>query len=153
MAVLLNDDGLTIGDSVLSAMAAICERAVSAHNLPSEAEVSLTICDNQTIQAINKEWRHVDAPTDVLSFPLLTDMMVLEQCGELLLGDIIISLERAVEQAKSYGHTLERELLYLFTHGLLHLLGYDHQEAAQQQEMRRAEEELLQAVGAARDGL
>jgi probable rRNA maturation factor len=152
MAVVLNHEGLSISDSVLAAMAVIGERALCDHNLPPETEISLTICDNKTIHALNKEWRSVDAPTDVLSFPLLTEIEAGDG-GELLLGDIVISLERAQEQAMDYGHSLERELLYLFTHGLLHLLGYDHQKADEQQEMRRVEEELLQLVGAKRDEL
>ncbi|NLZ38965.1 MAG: rRNA maturation RNase YbeY [Firmicutes bacterium] len=149
MAVIMSHDSLLISESVLAAMELIAERALQDHNLPQEAEISLTICDDQSIQALNKEWRNIDSPTDVLSFPLLEEMD--DQFTEILLGDIVISLERAKEQAKDYGHSLERELLYLFTHGLLHLLGYDHGNAQEQREMRLVEEGLLQLVGAKRD--
>ncbi|MGI6658403.1 MAG: rRNA maturation RNase YbeY [Dethiobacteraceae bacterium] len=152
MVLLLNNElkeGLPAG--VFSAMETICSRALAEHGWPQTAEISLTICDNLRIQALNKEWRGVDAATDVLSFPLITPDEDLTAAEDFLLGDIIISLERAKEQAADYNHSLEREVLYLFTHGLLHLLGYDHEEETAQQAMRLAEEKLLQAVGATRD--
>lgn len=154
MAVLLNhDDDLFVSERVSVAVEAVSTRALLEHNLPESTEISITFCDNDTIHALNKKWRDVDAPTDVLSFPLF-DMAGDHQLTEgILLGDIIISLERAEEQAKEFEHSVEREILFLFTHGLLHLLGYDHINSADQQEMRIVEEELLKAVGATRHGL
>lgn len=89
-----------------------------------EPEVSLIIVKNNEIQGLNKEYRNKDVPTDVLSFPV--DQSVNEITGECLLGDIYISFEKVEQQAKDYDHTLEREWLYLFVHGLYHLIGYDH---------------------------
>lgn len=154
MAVLLNNElEDELSSTILTAMESISACALAEHGLPPTAEISLTICDNRTIRALNKEWREIDAATDVLSFPLLTPQEEIVITGELLLGDIIISLERAGEQAAEFNHSLEREILYLFTHGLLHLLGYEHEQPAEQQVMRLAEEKLLQAVGATRDEL
>ncbi|HZK25256.1 MAG TPA: rRNA maturation RNase YbeY [Oscillospiraceae bacterium] len=154
MAVLLNNElKEKLKSTMLTAMESISAFALAEHNLPKTTEISLTICDNHTIQLINKQWRDVDTATDVLSFSLLTPGEDLVIAGELLLGDIIISLERAREQAAEFNHSVEREILYLFTHGLLHLLGYDHEEPAAQQAMRLAEEKLLLAVGATRDEL
>ena len=114
MVLLLNNElkeGLPAG--VFSAMETICSRALAEHGWPQTAEISLTICDNLRIQALNKEWRGVDAATDVLSFPLITPDEDLTAAEDFLLGDIIISLERAKEQAADYNHSLEREVLYL----------------------------------------
>jgi len=110
-----------------------------------EAEVSLMLVDDQRIHALNQEYRGVDRPTDVLSFALQEDMeeepdAVFE---DEMLGDIVISAERAREQAAEYGHSFEREIVYLAVHGTLHLLGYDHEEEQAKQEMRSKEEEVM----------
>jgi probable rRNA maturation factor len=116
------------------------------------AEISLTLCDNESIRVLNQQWRGLDSATDVLSFPMW-DEGETPPDARLPLGDIIISVERADEQAREFGHSRERELLFLFTHGLLHLLGYDHLKPDDREEMRRQEESLLAAVGAERHGL
>ncbi|NLN06144.1 MAG: rRNA maturation RNase YbeY [Firmicutes bacterium] len=150
MAVLVNSEtSRQLAPEVLAAMEKIAEAALNEHGLPPEAEISLTVCDNAAIREINKKWRQVDAPTDVLSFPLWEKGKAVP-AGQVLLGDIVISLEKAAVQAEEYGHSLEREILYLFTHGVLHLLGYDHMNEADRRKMRAAEEKLLQAVGAKR---
>ena len=107
--------------------------------------MSLMLVDDQRIHALNQEYRGVDRPTDVLSFALQEDMedepdAVFEDD---MLGDIVISAERAKEQAKEYGHSFEREIVYLAVHGTLHLLGYDHEEEMDKQEMRSKEEEVM----------
>ena len=120
MVLLLNNElkeGLPAG--VFSAMETICSRALAEHGWPQTAEISLTICDNLRIQALNKEWRGVDAATDVLSFPLITPDEDLTAAEDFLLGDIIISLERAKEQAADYNHSLG-ERYYIFLPWLLH---------------------------------
>ncbi len=93
------------------------------------AEVSVTFTDNEKIHALNKQYRNVDKPTDVLSFPLLDsegdDTMPTEL--ESMLGDIVVSLEKAREQSEEYGHSFERETAFLCVHSMLHLLGYDHE--------------------------
>ncbi|HHX73457.1 MAG TPA: rRNA maturation RNase YbeY [Firmicutes bacterium] len=150
MAVLVNNDtNRQLAPDVLAAMEKIAATALSEHGLQPEAEISLTVCDNAAIREINKTWRQVDEPTDVLSFPLWGEEETVPR-GRVPLGDIVISLEKALAQAEEYGHSPEREILYLFTHGVLHLLGYDHMEEADRQKMRAAEEKLLHAVGAIR---
>jgi len=150
VAVLVNNEtNRQLAPQVLTAMEKIAETALSEHGLPPEAEISLTVCNNTAIREINRKWRQVDAPTDVLSFPLWEEGETVP-AGQVLLGDIVISLEKAAAQAEEYGHSLEREILYLFTHGVLHLLGYDHMHEAERRKMRAAEERLLQAVGATR---
>ena len=118
--------------------------------LPEVAESSLTFVTNQEIRELNREYRNIEKETDVLSFPLYEseDLVLLRQ-GEqgakiLLLGDIVISLEKAQEQATEFGHSFRRELLYLFVHGLLHLFGYDHLDEDEKREMRSREEEILE---------
>ncbi|MFW6381983.1 MAG: rRNA maturation RNase YbeY [Bacillota bacterium] len=102
-----------------------------------EAEVSITFVDNQKIKELNKTYRDKDEVTDVLSFPI----------DEELLGEIIISLPRAIEQAEDYGHSLRREVAFLMVHGLLHILGYNHKTDADKTEMRQAEEKFLRKYG------
>ena len=125
----------------------------------TDFEVSILITDNDGIQAINKEYRDIDAPTDVLSFPILEfdeDGVMLEESGDydgdlLLLGDIVISLERAKSQAEEYGHSLEREVGFLAVHSTLHLLGFDHMEEPYTSVMRAREEEILTKLNLTRD--
>lgn len=105
-----------------------------------EAEVSITFVDNLKIKELNKTYREKDEVTDVLSFPI----------DEELLGEVIISLPRAVEQAEDYGHSLEREVAFLMVHGLLHILGYDHKNNADKAKMRQTEEEFLEEYGFSR---
>lgn len=108
--------------------------------------VSLYITDNESIQEINKNYRGKDMPTDVISFAYHeTDDFNIGPYDTL--GDIVISLERVEEQSKEYGHSLEREFFYVLTHGLLHLLGYDHIEDRDKVEMRAREEEILNKFG------
>lgn len=120
--------------------------------LPDSAEVSITFVDDRTIQSLNRDYRDIDAPTDVLSFPQ-------DDGGEfgsvpgmpLMLGDIVISLPRARAQAAEYGHEADREVMYLAIHGLLHLLGYDHNEPEEQRSMREQEEKVLRELDLGRD--
>ncbi|MBP6062714.1 MAG: rRNA maturation RNase YbeY [Fusobacteriaceae bacterium] len=108
--------------------------------------ISLYITDNESIQEINKNYRGKDMPTDVISFAYHeTDDFNIGPYDTL--GDIVISLERVEEQCKEYGHSLEREFFYVLTHGLLHLLGYDHIEDEDKAEMRVREEEILNKFG------
>ncbi|TGE39873.1 rRNA maturation RNase YbeY [Desulfosporosinus fructosivorans] len=110
-----------------------------------EAEVSLMLVDDQRIHALNLEYRGVDRPTDVLSFALQeeTEEEPDSEFEDEMLGDIVISVPRARAQAEEYGHSFERELVYLAVHGTLHLLGYDHEEEPDKLEMRHKEEEVM----------
>ncbi len=153
MAVSFNiEEGQALPPNLLADLERLAQEALLRHNLPIEAEVSLMLCTDETIHALNRQWRSVDSPTDVLSFPLL-DELQLRMEGELLLGDVVISMERAASQAANFGHSLKRELLYLFVHGILHLLGYDHLNVAERQKMREMEELLLTVVEVERHGL
>ena len=103
---------------------------------PYDAEVSVTFCDNEYIRGLNKEFRHVDKHTDVLSFPMYEDGEFDEvECSMgAVLGDIVISLERAREQAEEIGNTFFREVAFLTVHSVLHLLGYDHERSPEDDE-------------------
>ena len=116
------------------------------------AEVSVTFTDNEGIHALNREYRNVDRPTDVLSFPL-SDGEDYDTDGDaVLLGDIVISLERAQTQAEEYGHSFEREVAFLTVHSMLHLLGYDHEaEGLERVRMREKEEAVLTQLGLKRN--
>jgi len=124
---------------------------------PYEAEVNLTLTDNAGIHAINKEFRQIDRPTDVLSFPMLNytspgDFSFLDDedsddfnpdTGEALLGDIIISVDKVVEQAENFGHSVEREYAFLITHSMLHLFGFDHMQDEEAKVMEEKQKEIL----------
>ncbi|HHW14518.1 MAG TPA: rRNA maturation RNase YbeY [Firmicutes bacterium] len=114
------------------------------------AEISVALVDDPQIQELNRRYRQVDRPTDVLSFPAGE---ALEVEGEpALLGDVVVSLETAWRQALEYGHSPEREVGYLIAHGVLHLLGFDHEDEAGRAVMRRLEEEALSRVNLVREG-
>ena len=117
----------------------------------ADTELSVTFTDNEGIRAINAEYRGIDAPTDVLSFPLTdyegVDFPVADE-PESSLGDIVISLERASEQAEEFGHSFDREVAFLTVHSMLHLLGYDHVNSEEEDaEMRRRQREILESMG------
>jgi probable rRNA maturation factor len=117
------------------------------------AEVSITITDNDHIREINRDYRSIDSATDVISFALNEgeEPEVVDGPDVNMLGDLIISAERAAEQAAEYGHSMEREMAFLTVHGMLHLLGYDHIEDADRAEMRREEEYILGELGIKRE--
>ena len=131
----------------INEVAAICLRE---EQIPEEAEVDLLFVDNDAIREMNREYRDKDSATDVLSFPMYEADEEIDDEEEILFGDIVISLERAEEQRQEYGHSLEREVMYLLVHGLLHLAGYDHMEEEDKKEMRAQEEKLLAVIGAIR---
>ena len=113
--------------------------------------VSVSIVDNRYIHKINKKYRGIDRPTDVISFAFLDSEnnydKILFSPGPVVLGDIYISLDKAKEQAEEYGHSLHRELSFLFVHGLLHLLGYDHMNKEDEEEMFKLQDEILSEKG------
>ena len=124
-----------------------------------DAEVSVTIVDNETIREINRQQRNIDKATDVLSFPMLyfdengdiIDSDYDTDGGLLLLGDIVISAERAMEQAKEFGHSFRREMAFLTVHSMLHLLGYDHVDDPEGERIMFAkQEEILNLLGISR---
>lgn len=145
-------------------MESVIQRAVSTTMevldcSDTDCEVSVLITDNDGIQKINRETRDIDAPTDVLSFPILEfddDGVMIEESGDydgdlLLLGDIVISLEKAAEQAEEYGHSLMRELGFLAAHSTLHLMGFDHQGEEDTPVMRAHEKAVMEKMGLKRE--
>ena len=126
-----------------------CIAVLREEKVEGDSEVSVSFVDNKEIQKLNKEFRDIDAATDVLSFPLGENGVydVNPDTGAKLLGDIVISMERAQEQAIEYGHSLEREVCYLTVHSMLHLLGYDHMEPQEKAEMRMKEETVMVQIG------
>ena len=113
--------------------------------------LSVTFVDNKYIHKVNKKYRHIDRPTDVISFAFLDAEedkdKLLYSPGPVVLGDIYISIEKAKEQAEEYGHSLNRELSFLFVHGLLHLLGYDHMVKEDEEVMFKLQDEILAIKG------
>lgn len=127
-----------------------CNAVLRMENFEGSAEINVTFVDNEKIQSLNKKHRKIDQPTDVLSFPLGTNGKydVDPETGAKILGDVIISIEKAVEQSKKYGHTLQREVAFLTTHSVLHLLGYDHEASGMEKvHMREKEEKIMALLG------
>ena len=127
--------------------------AAKTLGIEESAEVSVVFTDDEGIWELNRDYRGVDRPTDVLSFALNEgdEPEVVGGPDENLLGDIIISLETSNRQAEEFGHSPERELAYLTVHGMLHLCGYDHETDEEKVEMRQMEEEILAEIGIGRN--
>jgi probable rRNA maturation factor len=138
-------------------------RCLEYENCPYEAAVSVTFTDNEGIRALNDEHRNIDKVTDVLSFPMVEyekagDFSILEKdedaiyeyfdpdSGELMLGDIVISVERAKEQAEEYGHSVKREIGFLIAHSMFHLFGYDHMNDDEREDMEKRQREVLDSL-------
>jgi len=115
--------------------------------MPENAEISLTFVSKEEIRELNSTYRGIDRDTDVLSFPMIEDFNEIEPDDEMMLGDVVICLEKAHEQAEEFGHSDQREIVYLFVHSVCHLLGYDHMEPDEKAEMREAEEKVMSFLG------
>lgn len=127
-----------------------CNTALKEENFGSDAEIDVSIVDDEQIRVINNQCRNIDASTDVLSFPLGEngEYDVNPESGACMLGDVVLSAERAVAQAELYGHGTQREIAYLTVHSVLHLLGYDHVNSeAERQVMRQKEETIMSVLG------
>ena len=132
-----------------------CHAVLAFENFQGSAEVSVSFISNDEIRALNQQYREKDAPTDVLSFPLgeYGSWDKNEDTGAYMLGDIVISAEKAFEQAQLYGHTIQREIGFLTVHSMFHLLGYDHEAGGlPARQMREKEEAVLQELGLSRNG-
>ncbi len=139
-------------------------QVLSYEQFSQKAEIDIMMTDNEGIRQLNREYRSIDRATDVLSFPMLdfdegyqydgnVEIGVEDinpESGEVILGDIVISLEKAKEQAEEYGHSLDREVAFLVVHSMLHLLGYDHEQESDRVIMRGKEEDILREMGLAR---
>ncbi|WP_297427064.1 rRNA maturation RNase YbeY [Clostridium sp.] len=156
---------LEIKDEFVEELTKVIEFALKEEEVNIECEVSLVFVDNNEIKEINNSTRRINKETDVLSFPMLEyeNKKVFKEMykgyefsqsdfdgDELVLGDIVLSLERALEQSKEYNHSYEREAAYLVVHSVLHLLGYDHMEEADKKVMRSREEEILEKLNITR---
>lgn len=135
----------------------VIEAAMNYEKCPYEAEINVLLTDNEGIREINRDYRQIDAATDVLSFPMVeyekpAEFDFLEECendcfhpetGELILGDIVLSVDKIREQAYNYGHAEKRELAFLVAHSMLHLFGYDHMEEAEAAVMEAKQNDIL----------
>ena len=131
-----------------------CHAVLATEGFEGPAEVSVSFVNNEQIRELNNEFRHKDAATDVLSFPLGENGVydINEETGAYQLGDVVISVPKAMEQAEQYGHSLQREMGLLTVHSMLHLLGYDHEAGGLEAlRMREKEETVMSKLGLARD--
>ena len=143
----------------------VAGEVLEEENCPYETEINILITDNEGIRVYNREYRNIDRETDVLSFPnvpfeLPSDFSVAEEMeadcfqpdsGELILGDIILSCDRILEQAESFGHSIRREYAFLIAHSMLHLCGYDHMEPDEASVMEEKQNHVLDRLGITRD--
>lgn len=143
----------------------VVSKTLEIENCPYEAEVNVLLTNNEEIHETNKEFRDIDRPTDVLSFPMVdykcpSDFSLVEEnpesylnpeTDELLLGDIMVSVDKVYEQAEEYGHSSKREFAFLIAHSLLHLLGYDHIDDEERKIMEVRQETILNDLGITRN--
>ena len=165
MIYLDNDTDISLGFDYIEIANKVVNQALTSENCPFEAEVNILLTDNASIWKMNKETRNIDRPTDVLSFPNLffeepgvfeisdeemTDLLDPEN-NLIVLGDIVISLEKVIEQAKEFGHSPKREYAFLIAHSMLHLSGYDHMEETEAKIMEEKQKNILDTIGLTRD--
>ncbi|MEE0041220.1 MULTISPECIES: rRNA maturation RNase YbeY [Catenibacterium] len=131
---------------------AIIEQALKTLGIEDDVEVSCVLVDDERIHEINREYRHIDRSTDVISFAMEDNDQFYVEGMPRTLGDIFISVDHAKKQAEEYGHSLRREMCFLFTHGILHLLGYDHMTDEQEKEMFGLQDKILGALSIEREG-
>ncbi|MCR5625153.1 MAG: rRNA maturation RNase YbeY [Lachnospiraceae bacterium] len=161
-----NEAEYDLGFDYENILSEVINKALESENFPFSYEVNLSFVNNEEIHEINKETRGIDRPTDVLSFPMidfsapadysiLDDSSYLAGCinpdtNDIILGDILISVEKAMEQAEEYGHPLKREICFLTAHSILHLLGYDHETDEERLVMEKKQEDILESLGITR---
>ena len=149
------EDEQVVSQEILDTMNRAALKALELENIPHEVcEVSVSFVGMDEIHELNREYREVDRPTDVLSFPQNEAEDIIfygenpDEVPDILeLGDVVICKDKAEEQAKEFGHSFEREIIYLFTHSILHLLGYDHMEEDEKAAMRKREKEIMDHLG------
>lgn len=157
-----NEQDKEIGFDYEQLIKDVISAVTESEGCPYDFQASVVITDNESIKAVNSEFRDIDRETDVLSFPMhqyetpadydeLTDDDFDPETEELLLGDIMISYEKAVAQAAEYGHSVKREIAFLTAHSVLHLLGYDHMEDEDRKIMEEKQESVLQTLGITRE--
>lgn len=153
MDLILDDrqDKLEVSEELIEKVKDIIIECLDYEGYDDNYEVSLSFVDNKEIHELNREYRGVDRVTDVLSFPLLSDDFEDIELEEESLGDIVVSLERALEQSIEYNHSFEREVCFLICHSMFHLLGYDHDTDENTKEMREKEEHILNKLNITRE--
>ena len=143
----------------------VVKRVVDTENCPYEVEVNVLLTNNEEIHEVNRDFRNIDRPTDVLSFPMVdydfpADFSLVNESpegylnpetDELLLGDIMVSVDKVYSQAEEYGHGIKREFAFLISHSMLHLLGYDHIEDEERAVMEAKQEAILETLGITRN--
>lgn len=134
---------IEIKDENMLAIERAINTTVEVERAEGDFEVSVSFVTNEEIRELNKNYRNVDSDTDVLSFPMDDEE---DPEGVIMLGDVILSTQKIIEQAESFGHSLEREMIYLTVHSMLHLLGYDHMTEEEKEEMRDREKEVMIAL-------
>ena len=157
MSVLIDNrqEAVKVDEALEAFVVQVVEEVLAYERCEEEFEVSISFVCNEEMRSLNKEYRNIGKETDVLSFPLVEfieeelntedeDAEYIEE--EIALGDIVISMEKAVEQSEEYGHSFKRELAFLLVHGMLHLLGYDHDEEASEGEIFDKQEEILKNI-------
>lgn len=160
-----NETEVTFPFDVEEIVEQVATAVLDAEDCPYESQVNVLLTDNEGIHEFNREHRGIDRETDVLSFPNVDfetegDFDIDEEreadyfdpdTGELILGDIIISVDKVMEQAESYGHSIKREFAFLVAHSMLHLCGYDHMQEEEAKVMEAKQEEILTSLGITRD--
>ncbi|NMB26581.1 MAG: rRNA maturation RNase YbeY [Tissierellia bacterium] len=142
-------DKVKIDNNIYEILEEVIKECLLLEGKSLNYEISLSFVDNKEIKELNKEYRNIDKETDVLSFPMEEENFLVPMP---LLGDIIISAEKALEQSIEYGHSLLREISYLTVHSMFHLLGYDHMEEDEKKLMRYKEKEVMKRVKIFKDG-
>lgn len=153
MVIVLDDrqEIFEISDELMGMVQDVMIECLESEGYDDDYEVSLSFVNDEEIWEINREYRGVDSPTDVLSFPLLTDDDIEVEYEEVSLGDIVVSTETAIRQAKEYNHSVTREICFLVCHSMFHLLGYDHMTEEEAKIMEEKQESVLNKLGITRD--
>ncbi len=138
------EEGQALNLELTEKLQRAAEFVLESENVCGEnAEISLTIVSPEEIKELNRDYRGVDSVTDVLSFPQFESVDDMPKEGEICLGDVVICRDKVVEQAEEFGHSYEREFVYLFVHSMFHLMGYDHMQEDEKAVMRNKEEEVM----------
>lgn len=140
-------EGYSLEEKETELIRRACQTALTMEG--AKGDITVLIADPERIQTLNRDFRHVDRVTDVLTFPAWEGEAIFAP-SDGYLGDIMICMERAKEQAEEFGHSLERELAFLAVHGTLHILGYDHMEPEEEALMRQRQREILERMGETR---
>ncbi|KXZ39685.1 probable rRNA maturation factor [Alkalithermobacter thermoalcaliphilus JW-YL-7 = DSM 7308] len=152
MNVLIDNrqDKILVDNKLIDMIKKVIAESLKHEGFSEDIEVSVSFVDNDEIHILNKQYRGVDRPTDVLSFPLL-DRESTVIPNESMLGDIVISLEKALSQSKEYNHSFDREVAFLVCHSMFHLMGYDHDTEENTKIMRQKEEQVLSKLNIVRE--